>query len=73
MLAVGVTVNFAPDADVLPADGSEPRRSATGRTVPTRSGSARLVTAAVTGYQRAGVAATIKHFPGIGRIARRHP
>lgn len=68
MLAVGVTVNFAPDADVLPTDGSA---SAIGDrsygTDPQRVG--QLVTAAVSGYQRAGVAATIKHFPGIGRIS----
>ena len=53
---------------MLPADGSS---SAIGDrsfgSDPERV--ARLVTAAVTGYQRAGVAATIKHFPGIGGIA----
>ena len=68
MLAVGVTVDFAPDADVLPADGSE---SAIGDrsygSDPERT--ALLSTAAVVGYQRGGVAATLKHFPGIGRIA----
>ncbi len=68
MLAVGVTVNFAPDADVLPADGSE---SAIGDrsygSDPERT--AQLSTAAVVGYQQGGVAATLKHFPGIGRIA----
>ncbi len=68
MLAVGVTVDFAPDADVLPSDDTE---SAIGNrsygSDPARV--AQLVTAAVTGYQRAGVAATIKHFPGIGRIS----
>ena len=37
--------------------GSDPERSA------------RLVAAAVRGYQSGGVAATVKHFPGIGRVA----
>jgi beta-N-acetylhexosaminidase len=68
MLAVGVTVDFAPDADVLPVDGSE---SAIGDRSygadPQRT--ARLAASAVVGYQRGGVAATLKHFPGIGRIA----
>jgi beta-N-acetylhexosaminidase len=68
MLAVGVTVDFAPVSDVLPSDGSasaigdrsygsDPQRDAT------------LVTAAVTGYQSGGVAAVLKHFPGLGRVA----
>jgi beta-N-acetylhexosaminidase len=68
LLAVGVTVDFAPDADVLPADGSD---SAIGDrsygSDPERT--AQLVAASVSGYQRGGVAATLKHFPGIGRIA----
>ena len=37
--------------------GSDPERTGT------------LVAAAVRGYQSGGVAATIKHFPGIGRLA----
>ena len=37
--------------------GSDPERAGT------------LVAAAVRGYQSAGLAATIKHFPGIGRLA----
>ena len=68
LLAVGVNVNFAPDADVLPESrgpsgvddrsfGSDPERTGT------------LVAAAVRGYQSAGLAATVKHFPGIGRLA----
>lgn len=67
MRAVGINVDFAPDADVLPESG---RSGVAGRTFgsdPDRS--ARLVAAAVRGYQQGGVAATIKHFPGIGRTA----
>jgi beta-N-acetylhexosaminidase len=68
LLAVGVSVDFAPVSDVLPTDGS-------GSAIGARSyGSdpqrvARLVTAAVTGYQAGGVAAVLKHFPGLGRVA----
>jgi beta-N-acetylhexosaminidase len=66
--AVGLNVDFAPDADVLPGDGSS---SAIGNrsygTDPDRVGE--LVTAAVSGYQSSGLAATLKHFPGIGTIA----
>ena len=67
LLAVGVNVDFAPDADLLPPDGasaigdrsygSDPHRVAT------------FVAAAVRGYQSAGLVATLKHFPGIGRLA----
>jgi beta-N-acetylhexosaminidase len=67
LLAVGITVDFAPVSDVLPDDGGasgigdrsfgdDPQRDAT------------LVSAAVTGLQSAGVAATLKHFPGLGRV-----
>ena len=62
--AVGVTVNFAPVADVNNnprnpviaerAFGSEPERVAA------------QVVAFVQGHQAAGVAATVKHFPGHG-------
>lgn len=67
MRAVGVTVDFAPDADVLPSNGASGVAGRTFGADPERS--ARLVAAAVRGYQRGGVAATIKHFPGIGRTA----
>lgn len=67
MRAVGVTVDFAPDADVLPSDGASGVAGRTFGADPERS--ARLVAAAVRGYQQGGVAATIKHFPGIGRTA----
>ncbi|WP_019629186.1 glycoside hydrolase family 3 protein [Actinomadura atramentaria] len=62
--AVGINQNYAPDADVNvnPANpvigprsfGSDPKLVAS------------LVSAAVAGYQGAGVAATVKHFPGHG-------
>jgi beta-N-acetylhexosaminidase len=67
LAALGVTVNFAPDADVLGAAdstvigsrsfGSDPRATAA------------QVAAAVRGLQSAGVAATLKHFPGHGHTS----
>ncbi|MEU7199744.1 glycoside hydrolase family 3 protein [Streptomyces sp. NPDC045470] len=64
LCAMGIRQDYAPVADVNvnPANpvigvrsfGSEPKAVA------------RLVTAQVQGYQRAGVAATAKHFPGHG-------
>jgi beta-N-acetylhexosaminidase len=65
--AVGINVNFAPDADVLPESGPSGVDDRTFGPDPQRS--ATLVAAAVQGYQQGGVAATIKHFPGIGRLA----
>lgn len=67
MSAVGISVDFAPDADVLPTTGESAIGSRSYGTDPQRA--AKFVAAAVRGYQAAGVAATIKHFPGIGRIA----
>ncbi|HEY5881256.1 MAG TPA: glycoside hydrolase family 3 N-terminal domain-containing protein [Nakamurella sp.] len=67
MRAVGINVDFAPDADVLPAAGDSGVAGRTFGDDPERS--ARLVAAAVRGYQSGGVAATVKHFPGIGRVA----
>jgi beta-N-acetylhexosaminidase len=67
MLAVGINVDFAPDADVLPESGTSGVAGRTFGSDPARS--AALVAAAVHGYQKAGLAATIKHFPGIGRLA----
>ena len=67
MRAVGINVDFAPDADVSPESGGSGVAGRTFGSDPDRS--ARLVAAAVRGYQQGGVAATIKHFPGIGRTA----
>jgi beta-N-acetylhexosaminidase len=67
MLAVGINVDFAPDADVVPASGSSAIGDRSFGPDPQRD--ARLVAAAVQGYQSAGLAATIKHFPGLGRIS----
>ena len=65
--ALGVTMNLAPDVDVannaanpvigVRSFGADPEQVA------------RLGAAAVRGYQMAGVAATIKHFPGHGDTA----
>lgn len=65
--AVGVSVDFAPDADVLPAVGESAIGDRSYGSDPERVG--RFVAAVVRGYQSGGVAATIKHFPGIGGIA----
>lgn len=69
--AAGVNINFAPVADVVPADlgrgngpigkwgreyGNDPASVAAGSD------------AVVRGLATAGVGATLKHFPGIGRI-----
>ncbi|MBO2456754.1 glycoside hydrolase family 3 C-terminal domain-containing protein [Actinomadura sp. LCR2-06] len=65
--AVGINLDYAPDADVnvnprnpvigLRSFGSDPARVSP------------LLTAAIAGYQGAGVAATAKHFPGHGDTA----
>lgn len=67
LLAVGVTVDFAPDADLLPTDGASAIGNRSYGSDPDRV--AAFVAAAVRGYQSAGLVATLKHFPGIGRLA----
>jgi beta-N-acetylhexosaminidase len=64
LAALGVTVNFAPDADVLGPGGSEVIGSRSFGDNP--AATAAQVAAAVRGLQGAGVAATLKHFPGHG-------
>lgn len=70
MLAVGVTVDFAPVFGVLPGGGAASAIGQYGRSYgvdPQRV--AELVAAAVRGYQSGGVVASMKHFPGLARIA----
>jgi beta-N-acetylhexosaminidase len=57
----GVNVNLAPVADLT---GGPALRSRTFRGTPGQVGA--KVAAAVRGYRAAGVAATAKHFPGLG-------
>jgi beta-N-acetylhexosaminidase len=66
LLAVGISVDFAPVSDVLPADGDSGIGDRSFGDDPQRD--AALVAAAVSGLQDAGVAATLKHFPGLGRV-----
>ncbi len=66
--AAGMNVNLAPVLD-LGRPGSYQRR--TGRAFArTPAAVARLGTAFATGLQRGGAAATLKHFPGLGAVAR---
>ncbi|WP_448616048.1 glycoside hydrolase family 3 N-terminal domain-containing protein [Modestobacter sp. URMC 112] len=69
--AAGVTMDLAPVADTVPA-GTEDANPPIGEydrhygTDPAAVSAA--VTAVVAGLQDAGVAATVKHFPGLGRV-----
>lgn len=61
--AAGANVNLAPVADVALGPGAEMRR----RAFPGGAASvAKLVRASLRGYRQGGVAATVKHFPGLG-------
>ena len=61
--ALGITVTFAPVADVP----SGARAALAGRSFSRDpAGTSRAVTDAVRGWRAGGVAATAKHFPGIG-------
>lgn len=67
--ALGVTMNFAPVADVDPPDGVG-AIGRHGRTYGDDPAFVGTVAAAVAdGLQRAGVAAVVKHFPGHGAVA----
>ena len=69
--AAGINVNLAPVADTVPASIGTANRPI-GRYERQYSDdpgvNARMVTAFVEGMHAGGVAATVKHFPGIGRI-----
>ncbi len=61
--SAGIDVTLAPVADVA----ASPRAALAPRAFPGDAGGvARLVSAAVDGYRGTGVAATAKHFPGLG-------
>ena len=69
--AVGVNVDLAPVADTVAASFA-PRNAPIGA-YQREYGSdpaavTRAVVAAVGGYQNGGVSATLKHFPGLGRV-----
>jgi beta-N-acetylhexosaminidase len=66
--SLGINVNFAPVADVPTGEGSDirPRAFAGGPTAI-----ADRVAAAIQGYRAGGVAATAKHFPGLGGARRK--
>lgn len=62
--SLGVNVNLAPVADVAATAGSV----VAGRAFPGDAAAVSgLVESSATGMMRAGVAATVKHFPGLGR------
>ena len=70
--AAGVTMDLAPVADTVPAgtEAQNPPIGASDRQFgsdPARVADA--VTSVVGALQDAGVAATVKHFPGLGRVA----
>jgi beta-N-acetylhexosaminidase len=63
--AGGVNVNLAPVVDVEPPTGGG---ALPGRLYPGGPRQvAALTTAALAAYERAGIAATVKHYPGLGR------
>ena len=67
LLAAGINVDFAPDADVLGPPNNYVIGSRSYGSDPAVA--AEQVAAAVRGLQSAGVAATIKHFPGHGKTS----
>ena len=64
LAALGLDVDFAPDADVIGGPGNTVIGSRSFGADPALV--SRLVTATVRGYQQAGVATSLKHFPGHG-------
>ena len=69
--AAGITMDLAPVADTVPAGtaAANPPIGANDRQYGSDPDQvAAAITAAVGGMQDAGVAATVKHFPGLGRV-----
>jgi beta-N-acetylhexosaminidase len=67
----GITMDLAPVADTVPAgtEDANPPIGASGRQYGSDPVAvAAAVSAAVGGLQDVGVAATVKHFPGLGRV-----
>ena len=67
LAALGITMNFAPVADVLTNPGNAVIGTRAYGRDPETVG--RLVAATVRGMQREGVSAVVKHFPGHGDTA----
>ncbi|HEX6077202.1 MAG TPA: glycoside hydrolase family 3 protein [Micromonosporaceae bacterium] len=67
LAAVGVNVDFAPDADVIGGSGNLVIGSRSYGSAPRQV--AEQVSAVVRGLRGAGVAATLKHFPGHGHTS----
>jgi beta-N-acetylhexosaminidase len=65
--ALGITVDFAPDADVVDSSTNTVIGSRSYGSDPAQVGA--QVAAAVRGLQSVGIAATVKHFPGHGHTA----
>ncbi len=64
LAALGINWNFAPVADIAhQRDNPSVSTRSVGRDIDLVS---ELVAAQVRGFQRSGVAATVKHFPGLG-------
>ena len=65
LLSVGVNLNYAPVADIYTHHRDVTLSSRTYGDTPSRV--RRYVRAALRGYERAGIIACVKHFPGHGR------
>ena len=72
LLAAGINLDFAPVADVVPP-GTDAQNAPIGQLEreygPDPATVSSHVAAFVAGMQEAGVATTVKHFPGLGRVA----
>jgi beta-glucosidase-like glycosyl hydrolase len=71
LAAAGVNLNLAPVADIVPAgteDGNEPVGAFDRQYGSTASEVTASAGAVVDGLAGAGVTATLKHFPGLGRV-----